>query len=153
MAVFQSRWGFHPCDYATFLKLKKLHARYWQALRQYAQWRRWQRKQPQNRVLRQWIRDAQGRRIGRRIIGPWPEPPLDPLFCVREQVESHFAEDGRLVREGQLVERVLFREHGIPEAYRLARTPVAAPELVRELPVSLEALCRPPEDMAGKPTS
>jgi hypothetical protein len=140
MAVHQSRWGYHPCDYETFQKLKKLHARYWRALRGYAAWRRWQRKRPQNRVIREWLRDAQGRRIGHRIVGPRPEPPLDPLFCVRAQVFSHFAEDARLVREGTVVERVSFHDHGIPAAYRLARKPAATPEEVPAMPLSDETL-------------
>jgi hypothetical protein len=140
MAVHQSRWGYHPCDYETFLRLKGLHARYWRALLGYAAWRRWQRKEPQNRVLREWIRDAQGRRIGHRIVGPRPEPPLDPLFCVRAQVVSHIAADGSLAREGTVVERVSFHDHGIPAAYRLARMPAATPQEVRPLPFSAEAL-------------
>src|SRR5262245_21923505 len=142
MAVHQSRWGYYPCAYETFLKLKALHARYWRALRVYAAWRRWQRKQPQNRVLREWLRDAQGRRIGHRIVGPRPEPMLDPLFCVRTQVVSHFADDGSLVRDGRIVERVSFHDHGIPGAYSLARKPAATPEEVTAMPISTEEIER-----------
>src|SRR5713101_340936 len=31
--MFQSRWGFHPCDYQTFRKLKFLNQAYLQAIR------------------------------------------------------------------------------------------------------------------------
>ena len=46
---FQSRWGFHPCDYSLFLKLKYLHKWYWQTLYDFHRWHRWWRKQEQNR--------------------------------------------------------------------------------------------------------
>src|SRR5947209_1054995 len=77
----QSRWGWHPCDYATFLLLKELNRLYERALRQFAAWRRWQRKMPHNRVIRRTIVDAHGRKIGAEIVGPMPEPQLPPLFC------------------------------------------------------------------------
>jgi len=149
MAVHQSRWGYHSCAYETFLKLKALHARYWRALRSDAAWRRWQRKAPQNRVLREWLRDPQGRRVGYRILGPRPEPVLDPLFCVRAQVVSHFAEDGSLVRNGRIVERVSFHDHGVPAAYRLARKPAATPEEVTAMPIGTEEIERLIADNKG----
>ena len=46
----QSRFGFHPCDYELFAKLKCLHKHYWQTLYDFHRWHRWWRKQPQNRV-------------------------------------------------------------------------------------------------------
>lgn len=49
MATFQSRWGFHPCSYEFFLKLKKLNILCEKALRQMAASDRWHRKEPQNR--------------------------------------------------------------------------------------------------------
>ena len=39
--VYPSRWGFHPCDYQTYRKLKLLHAVYQKAVRQAHAWRRW----------------------------------------------------------------------------------------------------------------
>jgi hypothetical protein len=48
-ATYQSRWGFHPCDYATYLQLRRIHKAYWQARRKVAAQRRWARKLPQNR--------------------------------------------------------------------------------------------------------
>lgn len=47
---FCSRWGFHPCRYELYLKLKRLHRWYWQTLYDFHRWHRWQRKQPQNRI-------------------------------------------------------------------------------------------------------
>ena len=47
--TFESRFGFHPCDYATFVKLKRVHKGYHEALRKVAAHRRWARKMPHNR--------------------------------------------------------------------------------------------------------
>jgi hypothetical protein len=77
--VFQSKWGFHPCDYATYRKLKRLNWFAQLARRLDAEHDRWDRKQPQNRFLKTrvrdgertikgWAYDANGNRI------PWPEP-------------------------------------------------------------------------------
>ena len=47
--TFKSRFGYHPCDYALYLKLKRVHKGYYEALRQVAAHRRWARKKPHNR--------------------------------------------------------------------------------------------------------
>jgi hypothetical protein len=47
--TFRSRHGYHPCDVATYRKLKELHKWYWQAVRDFHRWWRWQRKLPANR--------------------------------------------------------------------------------------------------------
>jgi hypothetical protein len=49
MPTYQSRWGFHPCDFQGFKKLKRLHAAYYKGLRLIAKHKRWERKEPQNR--------------------------------------------------------------------------------------------------------
>ncbi len=48
--VFQSRWGYHPCDHGLFLKLKYLRKCYWQTIYDFHRWHRWWRKEEQNRV-------------------------------------------------------------------------------------------------------
>jgi hypothetical protein len=121
--VHQARWGWYPCDYETFLLLKKLSARYWKALRRIAEWQRWARKQPHNRVIRQKVVDDRGCRVGSRVVGPRPEPALDPLFCTRTKVVRHWSTGGKHLKDGETVERVAFQDWGIPEAYRLARQP------------------------------
>jgi len=49
----QPRWSdcdlYYQCDYETFKKLKFLHKSYWQTLKDYAQWMRWDQKLPENR--------------------------------------------------------------------------------------------------------
>jgi hypothetical protein len=116
--------------------LKKLHRAYWQALRRYAQWRRWARKQPQNRVIRRRIVDAFGRRIGVQTLGPLPEPLLHPFFCVRQPVVHVRQEGGQARREESTL--VTFCDHGIPDAYRRARRPMASTAEVLPLPISPE---------------
>src|SRR5262249_25608197 len=55
-------------------------------LRRLGEWKRRSRKQPQNRVRRQAIRDDEGNRVGVEVVGPWPEPALCPVFCKRGKV-------------------------------------------------------------------
>jgi hypothetical protein len=138
--AFRTKWGWHPCDYATFALLKRLHAAYWRALRQYSTWRRWRRKMPHNRVLRRRIRDEQGRNVGVTVVGPWPEPPLPPLFCVRRRVLTYWGEDGRPLKEGRLTEEVVFDDLGIPAAYRTARRPAATEADVTPLGLSSDQI-------------
>lgn len=44
----KSRWGYHPCDYQTYVKLRKLHKLMWRMMRQLGRYRSWDRKLPQN---------------------------------------------------------------------------------------------------------
>lgn len=46
---FKSRWGYHPCSYETFKRLKVLHKVFWQHVRKIAAAKRWKAKQSQNR--------------------------------------------------------------------------------------------------------
>jgi hypothetical protein len=48
--TFRSRWGYHPCNFETFRKLKQLHRAYWDGRRLLAKWRRWNAKLPKNRT-------------------------------------------------------------------------------------------------------
>jgi hypothetical protein len=102
---YKSRWGFHPCDYATFRKLKLLHRWYFQTLRDYAAWRRWSRKEPQNRVFREYLRDELGRKCGVKSVRPRPEPTYCSLF-VADQAPC---------------------DRGVVELYQTARTPQESP--------------------------
>ena len=83
--VFQSRWGYHPCDRGLFLKLKEIMKYHWQARRMLAEWERWYRKEPQNRVIRKWIKDDNGRKCGYEVVGPKPEPKTCPLFKYKDR--------------------------------------------------------------------
>ena len=48
--AFRSRWGYHPCNYETYRKLRKLHKAYWEGRRLLAKWHRWKAKRPHNRT-------------------------------------------------------------------------------------------------------
>ena len=102
--VFKSRWGFHPCHYELFLKLRRLHGWYWQTVYDFHRWHRWWRKEPQNRI--------------------GPEPKFCPLFIediiwrkpVRIRGENGFKVYPKTVTD-----------HGILNLYRSARTPQPEP--------------------------
>jgi len=44
VATYQSKWGYHPVSYETFLKLRELRKWYFMALHDVAAWFRWNRK-------------------------------------------------------------------------------------------------------------
>jgi hypothetical protein len=149
----RSRWGWHPCDYETYLLLKGLNARCERAVRRHAEWRRWRRKKPENRLLRESVVDRDGRRVGTRVVGPKPEPVLDPLFCVRRQVRSFRGPAGEPLTEARWVEEVSFCDLGIPEAYRTARRPVPSEDLVPALrltPAEIRGLAGTADEPAGE---
>jgi len=117
-AVHQSRWGYHPCSRETFRLLKRLHKHYWRAVRAHAAWKRWERKSPHNRVIRE-------AKTG-RVLGPRPEPKLCPVFTARETVRTNWV-GGKYHREGIDVVRVSTGDHGVIAAFHNARTPKATP--------------------------
>jgi hypothetical protein len=72
-AVYRTRWGYVPCDYETYQKIKRLRYLFLQGLIADAKWHRYNCKQPQNRVLRIPIRNAEGQKIGyevKKIVRP-----------------------------------------------------------------------------------
>ena len=85
--VHKGRWGFYPCDYETYKKLKQLHKWHEQAVRDWSNWCRWDRKEPQNRVIRKYTRDADGRKIGSEIVGPRPRAGGLSVFLGQGQAE------------------------------------------------------------------
>ena len=95
--VIQGRYGFHPCDHATYLKRKLIHKVYWQAIFAMAAWHRWDRKEPQNRVERYEMVDGKKKRPARgyeRLVPavPVPEPALPPWvkkFDHKKVVKTH----------------------------------------------------------------
>jgi hypothetical protein len=121
----KGRFGFYPCDYETFLKVKKLHSFYWKALRRNAEFERWCRKAPQNRVIRKWFRDEKGRKTGSEIVGPKPEPKCYPIFHTRNYVPQGFH---------------ALEDMGILQAYQSARTPREKAEDVAPLNLSVEKI-------------
>ena len=116
ISTFKSRWGYHPCDYATYLLLKKLAQYERRAYAQYRTWQRWKRKAPQNRVHKEYLRNDKNQRIGTKIIGPSTEPQWASTYWLDG--------NGRFVRIGAVRD------------YDNARTPRNTPAEVRGLSLS-----------------
>lgn len=86
--VVQGRYGFHPCDKETYRKLKVIHKVYWQAVFAMAAWKRWDRKEPQNRVQRFQGRGPDGKRLLLPKPVPLPEPSLPPWVVKLEHKKT-----------------------------------------------------------------
>lgn len=141
--MFQSRWGFHPCDYQTYRKLKLLNQVYRQAIRLAHAWARWKRKDPHNRVLRRRIRNEKGQIIGYEPPVPLPEPRICPVFAQKIIEIRHVDKKGNVSREGFPEEKVVTDDLRIPADYASARKPVANAaevQLLHHTEPELEAL-------------
>jgi hypothetical protein len=123
-SLVRSRWGFHPCDYQTYRKLKLLNLVYQRAVRLAHAWNRWKRKDPHNRVIRRRRRNAQGQTIGYDPPLPLAEPGLCPLFSHKLYEKCYIDKLGMRHKDGFLDERVATDDIGIPADYAAARKPV-----------------------------
>jgi hypothetical protein len=139
-AMFRSRWGFHPCDYPNFRKLKFLNQVYLEALRRAHAWARWERKDPHNQVMRRRIRNEKGQTIGYESSVPLPEPKICTAFSQKVIEMRHVDRKGNFSRQGFPQEEVVTDGHWIPAAYAAARKPVADPAAVQPLGHGLEEL-------------
>ena len=98
----RSRYGYHPCNFEIYRKLKFLHKHYWIALRQFHTWHRWYRKQTQNRI--------------------GPEPTYCPVFVKNE------AWIKPVIRDGEPGSKIYPRkvvDHSIIDLFQQARMPQA----------------------------
>lgn len=127
---FQSRWGFHPCDYATFRKLKFLNLVYQRAVHLAHAWMRWKRKDPHNRVIRRRIRNAKGQTVGYEPPLPMAEPPICPMFSRKVQGKGFVDKKGT-------EETVVTDEPRVATDYSTARKPASEPGAVAPLSLSL----------------
>jgi hypothetical protein len=136
-SVFRSRFGCHPCDYATYRKLKILNGVYERAIRLAHAWKRWKRKDPHNRVIRRRIRNEQGQTIGYADPVPLPEPAICPVFSRKVQEKRFVDKKGNHLQEGFLDEKVVTDDPRIATDYSTARRPQADPSAVRPLGCTL----------------
>lgn len=134
--TFRSRWGFHPCDHATYRKLKLLNLVYERAVRLAHAWDRWHRKAPHNRVCRRRLRDDQGRIIGYAAPVPLAEPPLCAVFSRKVQEQCFVDKLGNYSKQGYLAEKVVTDHVWIATDYPAARKPASA-AVVRPLHVTI----------------
>jgi hypothetical protein len=141
--MFQSRWGFHPCDYQTYRKLKFLNQVYLQAIRLAHAWERWYRKDPHNRVMRRRIRNEKGQTIGYEPPVSLPEPKICPVFSQKVFEKRFVDKKGKFSREGFMEEKVVVNDCWIAADYASARKPAAHQAAVQPLhhtQTELEAL-------------
>ena len=129
-AVFQSRWGFHPFSIQVSRQLRRLNVAYQRALRQAAAWNRWNRKEPQNRVVRPRIRNDKWQVIGYGRAEPVGEPKLCPVFCfMGDRVDyCRGGPDGFTAVKTQVAKNDGGLGHRIWKTARYARTPMPTPE-------------------------
>lgn len=85
--VYQSKWGYHPISHKASKKLRYINKVYAYAQRHAANWLRWERKQPENRVLTYRLPSKEALNKKRKqvlmrdgIPIPWVEPQVCPLF-------------------------------------------------------------------------
>jgi len=123
-----SKWGHHPCDYETYLKLKKINKHWQRAIHIAAAWERWNRKAKWNRVIRHRIRNNKGQVIGYEEAQPLAEPQLVPPFH----------EIGCKNTWSQTV--LLCKTVDILAEYRNARYPKQNPEDVKAMKISTEKI-------------
>lgn len=81
MELFESKWGFHALDRDTYLKLKRLNHFCQLTLCAIGNDWRWTRKAPKNRVIRKWLRNEKGQRVGHIVEGPRPKPEACPVLA------------------------------------------------------------------------
>ena len=146
--VHKGRFGYHPCSYETFCKLRFLNGLYQQSLRRRATWNRWNRKAPHNRFHRLKVRDESGRVVGyefdpdgkRYLKIAVLEPTVCPIFNEITEKLSHYDAHGSYHGQKIPVKCVEVLSHKIPEARKIAGRPVATPEEVQQLPISVEEI-------------
>jgi hypothetical protein len=142
--MFRSRWGFHPCDYETYRRLKFLNQLYLKAVRLAHGWQRWKRKDAHNRVICRHIRNELGQTVGYEPPVPLAEPKICPVFTRMVLEKRHVDKKGRFFPEGFIDEGVVTDDFGVAADYAAARTPAADQTQVRPLHrtvAELDALC------------
>ncbi len=122
--VHMSKFGFHPCSYEVYLKLKELKKLFWLAAYQYGAWRRWERKEPQNRFY--W-NNLHGSREGASKERS-DRPILEPLRCPVWQPLCRWDSNARL------------NDKGLLEAYEAARMPQKNATDVKPLGLTVEEI-------------
>ncbi len=113
--VFETKWGFVPHSYEDYKKLKELNKIFVRARTQAAQWNRWARKEPQNRVQRRWIRNKEGQKIGHEIVGPISEPVVCDLFSKKHRWFDQYVTDNTIEIEYRNSHKPVATEEEVPE--------------------------------------
>jgi len=125
--IYKSRWGFHSVSYEDFVLLKAIRKLFFEEVRQAANWCRWKRKAPQNRISTKWEYDlVNAKVVFQRRAGGYerPEPTWRQLAVhmpgdsLKEDQRTHWIWD--LPRDSRL-------EHILSD-YEFARKPYSDPK-------------------------
>ncbi len=129
----KGKFGFYPCDKDLFLKLKFLNKIYFQSLYMKANWERWNRKAPHNRVMRAKIRNSAGQVVGYQPPIPRSEPQIDSIFLEKKQYGPLTVVECTGHVSNNLGQRIY-------QDYRRARYPVASAADVKPLMMSVKEI-------------
>lgn len=127
--MVKGKYGYYPCDWTTYQKLKKLNMAYSKALSSKSRWDAWDRKEPQNRVIRAKIRNSNGQVVGYQAGVPLPEPEICPVFCRKVVKSVKWGKKGGFYPNGKDETFVEMVDLPIYKDYRLARYPAPTEEV------------------------
>jgi hypothetical protein len=136
----QGKYGWYPCDIETYHKLKKLNMAFNKALHEKAAWERWDRKEPQNRVIRAKLKNSSGQVVGYAVAVPQPEPELTSIFCKKVIKNVKWGKKGQYYKDGKDETFVEMVDLPIYQDYYNARYPVVGEEGVSSLKMNLELI-------------
>ena len=100
-----------------------------EARKRAAQWQRWVRKAPHNRVQKKWLRNEQHQKIGSEVVGSLPEPETCDLF-------SEKLVDTDRNPLGRWFDGYIRTDNAVEKEYQKARKPRRSPEDVEESKMS-----------------
>jgi hypothetical protein len=98
--MIKGKYGYYPCNYEMYKKLKRLNLLYFDAMKSKNKWERWYKKDPHNRVTRQKLRDSSGRVVGYEAPLPVAEPEVCPIFCKKITYSSFRDKKGNYHKDG-----------------------------------------------------
>jgi hypothetical protein len=135
----QGKYGWYPCDWATYRKLKALNIDYDKALHEKARWERWERKEPQNRVVRAKLKDSKGNVVGYAAAIPQTEPEITSIFLTKVVRKTQW-KNGKYYKDG--IDETVVELTSLPifEDYWKSRYPVAGEEGVSSLSMNLDLI-------------
>ncbi len=131
--VFETKWGYVAYSYEDYKKLKRLNFIFQKARVGAAQWKRWVRKAPHNRIQKCCIRNEKGQKTGYEIVGPSSEPKVCDLFSTK-LVDV----DRKPLR--RWFEGYIRTDDAVEIEYQKSHKPVSTPEEVPEVKISSHAV-------------
>lgn len=131
----QGKYGWYPCDLETYHKLKAINLAYDQAIHKMKAWKRWERKDPKNRVIRRKLKDSTGQVVGYGLAEPMSEPEICPVFCKKVVKKVYFDKANNYHKNGLDWTDVELIESSVYDDYRKARYPVASEAEVIQLDI------------------